>query len=798
MRDLRLDEQSAMTAGAAMWQSVAIPEAGVPAFSMSDGPMGIASGKVDERDIALLSPCATALGASWDVALVERIGALIGEEAVTRNVDAMLAPNINLARSPLAGRAFEYFSEDPLLTGILGAAWITGLQSTGTASIAKHLVCNDSETDRDTVDVRVDERTLREVYLLPFELAAQAGCVGMLAAYNKLNGNWCAEQHHVMTEIVKGEWGYQGLIMSDWFGTHSTAATINAGLDLEMPGPARFLGVNVLEAVSAGEVSETRVRDAALRVATAARRATGPKAAPQSSEAAHALLVEAAAAGFVLLRNEGDMLPLQPGSAKKIVVIGPNAAAPCFQGGTFAKIAVDPATPSPVDTIRARYEGASEISFEPGVDPQPRLPAMNVRPALDLGDGCTSGMTIEYFESADFSGGPVSRETRAANSLVWFVGVHEQMQFSAGGSIRATGIFRAEKSGEHLFYLGATGEAELFVDGVALVQAGPCAPGDVMGTLKSGIADSAGLVLAAGQQVQVEVRFHVKPARVQGLWYGIRSPDSREAILARAVAAARDADAVFLIVGETSDSSVESKDRPDTKLPAEQIELIEQVTAANPRTAIVVNVGHAFDSAWEERAAALVCAWYPGEGFAEALAQVLAGDREPGGRMPVTIARDEADYRGYGVKPDANGQLRYDEGVRLGYRGLIAARIAARHPLGSGMGYARFEWRDARIEGTTVVVTVQNMSARAGADIVQVYRDVPETTLIGFAKIVLAPGETGQVRIAIQPRQLMIWCDDGWSLLGDSVALRVGRSAEDEGLSLTSQVPAFTTDAAGA
>lgn len=789
MRHLRLDEQCLMTAGATMWSSVAVADADVPTFVMSDGPMGIASGKVDERDIAMLSPCATALGASWDVALVQRIGALIGDEAVARKVDAVLAPNINLARSPLAGRAFEYFSEDPLLTGILGAAWITGLQTTGTASIAKHLVCNDSETDRDTVDVRVDERTLREVYLLPFEMAAQAGCVGMLAAYNKVNGNWCAEQHHVMTDIVKGEWGYRGLIMSDWFGTHSTAATINAGLDMEMPGPARFLGAKVADAVSAGEVSEARVRDAAERVANGARRATRPKAVPQSPEAARELLVEAAAAGFVLLRNEGSMLPLRPGSAKRIVVIGPNAAAPCFQGGTFAKIAVDPATPSPVDTIRARYEGASEIGFEPGVDPQPRLPAMNVRPAIDLGDGCTDGMTLEYFASADCSGEPVSRETRAANSLVWFVGVHEQMQFSAGGSIRATGIFRAEKSGEHLFYLGATGEAELFVDGVALVRAGPCAPGDVMGTLKSGIADSAGLVLAANQEVRVEVRFHVNPARVQGLWYGIRSPDSREAMLERAVAAARDADAVFLIVGETSDSSVESKDRPDTRLPAEQIELIEQVTAANPRTAIIVNVGHAFDSAWQDRADALICAWYPGEGFAEALAQVLAGDREPGGRMPVTIARDEADYCGYAVKPDASGKLPYDEGVRLGYRGLIEAGVVARHPFGSGMGYARFDWRDARIEGSTVIVTLENVSERAGAEVVQVYRDAPETTLVGFAKILLEAGETGEVRIAIQPRQLMMWSDDGWSSLGDTVALRVARSVEDKGLPLVLQGP---------
>ncbi len=329
-----------------MWASVAIPEATIPAFTMSDGPMGIASGKVDERDIARLSPCATALGASWDVELARRIGTLVGQEAVGRGIDMVLAPNINLARSPLAGRAFEYFSEDPLLAGVLGAAWITGLQATGTGSCAKHLVCNDSETARDSVNVQVDERTLREVYLLPFEFAAAAGCAGMLAAYNRVNDSYCAEQHHVLTEVVKGEWGYTGTIMSDWFGTHSTVPTLAAGLDLEMPGPARFLGAKAADAVATGALEAVRVQDAAARVAATARCVTGPKSQPLAPGDISALLVEAAAAGFVLLKNEGAMLPLDPASLGTLAVIGPNDAAPCFQGGTFAKISERPDLPS--------------------------------------------------------------------------------------------------------------------------------------------------------------------------------------------------------------------------------------------------------------------------------------------------------------------------------------------------------------------------------------------------------------------------------------------------------------------
>ena len=242
MSGLTIDQQLAMSAGATMWTTVGYAEAGIPSLAMADGPMGIASGRVDERDIALLTPCPTALGASWDIDLNMRVGALVGGEAIRMGVDMVLAPNVNLARSPLAGRAFEYYSEEPLLAGLLGAAWASGLQSTGTASVAKHLVCNDSETDRDRMNAVVSERTLREIYLLPFELCAEAGVGGMLTAYNRLNGQWCAEHHHVITTIVKGEWRFPGVMMSDWFGTHSTVATLTAGLDLEMPGPARFLG----------------------------------------------------------------------------------------------------------------------------------------------------------------------------------------------------------------------------------------------------------------------------------------------------------------------------------------------------------------------------------------------------------------------------------------------------------------------------------------------------------------------------------------------------------------------------
>lgn len=783
--DLSPQQRLAMTAGAAMWQTLGNAEAQVPSLTLADGPMGIASGRVDERDIALVSPCPTALGASWDAELCARIGSLIGGEAIRMGVDMVLAPNVNLARSPLAGRAFEYFSEEPLLAGMMGAAWAGGLQTTGTAAVAKHLVCNDSETARDRMNVRVDERTLREVYLLPFEICANAGVGGMLTAYNRVNGDWCAEQHHVITEIVKEEWAFDGLIMSDWFGTHSGAGSLNAGLDLEMPGPARFMGAKAQDAVDAGQISPERVADASERVARAARRFKGAKSSPVNGKDADDLLVEAAAAGFVLLRNEDAILPLIPGGDAHVAIIGPNAAAPCYQGGTFAKIAVAPGVARPLEAILARYEGHARLDYEPGVDPQPRLPSMPVSPARDLGDGCTLGMTVDYYDGQGQDAALVASETRFTNSLVWFAGVQDTAVLDRPARIVAKGRFRAQEAGSHVFYLGATGPVRLSLDGrEVLARSEPIPASDIMGTLKGGDADIITVELAAGQELLVEAELTYDPARVHGLWYGIRRPDTPEAMLARAVELAAKADAVILIVGETSDNSVESKDRPGTALADEQLRLIDAVTAANARTVIVANVGHAFDTRWEERAAALLVTWYPGEGFGNALAQVLAGDCEPGGRMPVSIARDDADYPAFALAPDADGDLHYSEGTRIGYRGMADPR----HTLGAGFGYARIALIAAEIaaseDGVIINATVENTSDRAGSDVVQVYRRSPELALAGFAKVHLGPRERRDIAITIPRRRLQVW-QDGWQDIAQP-RLFAGRSAANIAFDLSS------------
>jgi beta-glucosidase len=393
-------------------------------------------------------------------------------------------------------------------------------------------------------------------------------------------------------------------------------------------------------------------------------------------------------------------------------------------------------------------------------------------------------MTLDYFDNTDCAGAPLLSETRDTNSLTWFHGVHAAGALQKNAATRASGRYSAAATGPHRFHVGGTGALRLVVDGVEVFRRDEqLAPGDVMGRLKSGDADCVCVDLRNGQSVDVVVELRYTAARCQGLWYGVRGPDSIDAMLARAVAAARAADAVVLVVGETSDASVESKDRLDTRLPEEQLALIEQVCAANRHTVIVTNVGHAFDTRWQEQATAVLHCWYPGEEFGRALAQVLAGDLEPGGRMPVTIACEEADYPALSLQPDASGDLHYAEGTRVGYRGFAARGVAPRQPFGSGFGYTRFALESAAIApgdagGWTVAVTVANTGHRAGAEVVQVYREQPELTLVAFDKIWLKPGERRVLAIAVERRRMQVW-DGGWADLAGSISLLIGRSSDD-------------------
>ncbi|WP_081669659.1 glycoside hydrolase family 3 C-terminal domain-containing protein [Pseudomonas sp. Rh2] len=776
-----------LTAGQDMWSTHPLPAIGLKSVRFSDGPMGITGGRVDERDLALLTPCGLALAASWDGALVRKVGQVVGDEALRLGIQGILAPNLNLMRSPLAGRAFELFGEDPLLISNLGGAWAAGVQSRGVASVIKHLVCNDSETDRRNMNVTVDEQTLREVYFRPFEHTARQGAWGMLTAYNSVNGVRCAELGQAIGWLKQGL-GWDGLVMSDWFGTHDGVASLAAGLDLEMPGPARHMGAALDVAAPIGE----RLVDAVERLQRLAGRVDNPlpyDASVAAESERIEVLKEAAAAGMVLLRNDG-LLPLRPDKEKRIAVIGPNAIQPCFQGGTFAKVALDPATEMPVTSITARFH---EVVYAEGVVAEYRIPPLTREP-LDL------SVTFR-----DAEGHLVHEETRHASSLVWFKdmpGVGDLLSLEGIANVTASTVMQVANSGVYRFFLGGTGEVSLSINGQAYASFdGVTLSGDIMGKLMQSPHTWVDVILEAGQQCSLEFSMNIGRSLAHGLWFGCRAPQSHD-LLAQAVALAQQVDSVVLMVGETADAGLESVDRDTTQLSAAQQTLVRAVCEVNPRTVVVLNVGHPVDTACLKHAAAVIVAWYPGQAFGPALASVLAGDLEPGGRLPVTFAEREQDYPVWSLTPDPAGEVHYHERWWVGYRHFAAHSLTPAFPFGHGLGYASIEPEVAQLSGEhvetlSVRLGLLNNSSRQGKAVPQLYLLAPPEegqdrrySLEAFAAVDVPATGRAAVDLVLQARSFSRWdCEQQrWRLQPGLYRMTLGASSTDGWLQLALEV----------
>ncbi len=780
-----------------------VPRIGLHPVKLSDGPAGVRP--QGSGDFPLLTPCETALAASWDPGLLRRIGERVGEEARRRGVHGIYAPNVNLPRSPLGGRAFEQFAEDPLLSGVLASSWVQGVQSRRVASIVKHLAANDSETERQIMNSVVNERVLREVYLLPFELAVEAGAWGIMSAYNRVNGVYCGEHEFLLSQVLKNEWQFDGFVISDAGGTRSTAPSARAGLDMELPGPGRpqRFGEPLVDAVRSGEVPSEIVDAAVERILRLAQR-TGclgedPWTVPEPEADPRRLLREAAASGFVLLRNHRAVLPLK--NVRRMAVIGPNAAEPCYQGGAFSQLPLPDTTETPLQRLRARFSDV-EIVHERGAPSSRKVPLLREVP-LVAADG-SPGIGVEYFLEDTPPAGPLAREVRTSGSMVWFqmpgIGVPNRR-----GRVRVRAVLTPEASGPYTFAVGSSAGFDLLLDGERVSGQAEPPPIDDMGALIRPDLVTFARELQAGTSVQVEITMMFAPARAHSLHFGVRPPTPSD-LLERAIAAAEGADAVVLVVGESQDSALESADRTTTHLTAAQEQLVECVCAANPRTIVVLNAAHATDLACAKTAAAVLCVWFPGQEFGPALADVLAGDVEPGGRLPVTFARNETDYPVFGLTP-VNHDVVYEAEPTIGYRHFNKNSIAPRFAFGEGQGYTTFELSDLLIqtifprgelspEGKLLLsegnflpkgnlmrlsLNVRNTGTRPGKEVVQVYIRPPDGVLElkAFAPVWVEPGATQHVELALDQRAFRHWTDHGWHVSPGQYEVLVGRSSVD-------------------
>lgn len=792
--ELSLDEKCALLAGVDMWHTAPVPRLGIPALRVTDGPNGARGSRPRSGPTSACFPCGAAQGASFDPALVERIGAALAEEARSKGAGLLLAPTVNLQRTPIGGRNFECSAEDPLLAARIAVAFVRGVQGRGVGACVKHFAGNDAEWERHRASVELDERTLREVVLPPFEAAVrEAGVWSIMAAYNRLGGVHCTEHARLLTTILRDEWGFDGAVVSDWLATRSTARSLAAGMDLEMPGPPRHYGAKLAAAVQAGEVSGATI-DASLRrvlallARTGALDATsGPPPERADDRPGHrALAREAAAAGMVLLRNERQALPLA--GLRHLAVIGPNAGRAVIQGGGSARVTPHYSV-SPLAGLEERAAAAGcAVRFAPGPTCFRTLPA--------LGPADVDGpIEIELFGSEEPGGVPLLRETLATGEILWLqppAPIATNARFAA----RVRARLCAREPGARRLSLLSAGRARLRVDGHEAIDLWTSRErGSAFFGLASREVEIA-VPLDAGGTVELEVDFaHDRPGLPAGLRLGFAPPEPADA-LERAVATARGADAAVVVVGLDEDWETEGRDRDSFSLPGRQDELVAAVAGVCPRTIVVVNAGSPVAMPWADDVAALLQLWYPGQEGGRALADVLFGDVDPGGRLPLTIPVRMEDTPAFLSCPGEALTLRYDEGVFVGHRWYDARGIAPRYAFGHGLSYARFAYGPLRLARDTVAagepveaeIEVENTSDRPGVEVVQLYLAAPPgpvrrppLVLAGFAKLRLDAGARGLARITVSPRSLAFWdaVANDWRVEPGVYELAAGRSSRD-------------------
>ncbi|MCU1644561.1 MAG: bglX [Nocardia sp.] len=757
---------------------------GLAEMPVSDGPSGVRGELWDERDPSVSLPSGTALAATWDRALLGRIGGLIAAEARRKDVYAVLGPTINLHRSPLGGRHFECFSEDPMLTGEIAAAYVDAVQAHGVSACPKHYVANDSETERFSADVIADERTLRELYLYPFERAVQAGTWMIMDSYNSVNGTTMTE-NTLLDEPLKGEWGFDGVVVSDWTAVRSTAGAAE-GTDIAMPGPWELWGAPLVEAVRKGEVPESAIDEKVRRILRFAVRVGALNGTPQqppafTDKAAQGLVREAAAKAMVLAANDGT-LPL--GKPAQVALLGAAATEPRFMGGGSATV-IPAHTTSPLEGLSA----VLPVRYTPGVHLNDHMIPVPLDLVTDPETG-TPGLRLRYLDGDTV----LDSEHRTAGGLMLF-GNPNAMQAK---SFELRGKLRVDTAGEWRIGFAGVGMLRLDIDGeTVLTETVMPAGADPVEMLLNPPQRWVTRTLAEGDELDVLIQLAPvldSGLPAMGLTYAVGRPRrAADEEFAAAVELARTSEVAVVVVGTTEQIESEGFDRKDLRLPGRQDELVAAVAAVNPRTIVVVNSGSPVEMPWRDDVAAVLLTWFPGQEFGSALADVLTGAAEPGGRLPTTWPKVMADVPVLNTKPAADNSLPYYEGIHIGYRAWLKAGVTPAYPFGHGLGYTTWELADLTVTGRTATVTVRNTGDRTGRQVVQAYLsredsavDRPVRWLSGFALVEAAAGETVTATVDLPQRSFEHWTEQGWAVEPGVFTLHIGTSVAD--LPLTAEI----------
>ena len=805
LSEMTLEEKVSLLSGASLWRTVAIERLGIPAIKVSDGPNAV-RGEGVGRNTSACFPVGSALAATWDEALIGEVGEALADEAKSKCAQVVLGPTINLQRTPIGGRNFECYSEDPYLTGRMAVSFVKSMQSQGIGACPKHYVCNDTEADRHHLSSDVDEQPLHELYLRPFEMVVkEADPWTIMSSYNRVNGEFAPSSKSLSTDLLKDTWGWPGMMMSDWRGATETVGNALGGLDLEMPGPAQTFGEKLVEAVKKGDVPEEVIDDKVRRMLNLLSRSGALDEQPnmreqtQDQPSHRDLARRSAAAAMVLLKNEG-VLPL---SAPKgsVAVIGPNAMKGQIQGGGSSGVKPH-YTVTPYDGVVNAASGVT-VTYAQGCTTHKYCAEIETSWLRPDDQSEEQGFAFAFYPDGKLDGEPTKRSVREGGRLLFGGLDASSTNTMAGAKLKA--ILRVPESGAYTFGLMSAGLSRMRLDGAEIIDNWTHQePGESFFSFGSTEKCSV-QTLEAGRDYQIEVDLVGLPGRLlTGVQVGLHPPVG-DNLLEEAVALAKESEQVILCLGTNSDWETEGNDRETLDLPGEQEALARAVIAANPNTVVVVNSGSVVAMDWLDAARAVLWTWFPGQEFGNAMADIIYGQADPGGRLPLTIPRRLQDTPAYSNYPGAGGHMRYGEGLFVGYRWYQKRDIEPLFPFGFGLSYGQYELNDLQVSPVDgqaglfeVTVEVANTGSRAGESVVQAYVAPLEVGLMrpvrelkGFAKVKLAAGERQRIAVALDDKAFSNWDigDGDWSAKPGRYRIDVGFSSEDLVLSAELDLP---------
>ncbi|HLN53536.1 MAG TPA: glycoside hydrolase family 3 C-terminal domain-containing protein [Lentimicrobium sp.] len=761
---------------------------GIPLFKMTDGPLGVRWGN------STAFPSGVSLAATWDTTLIAKFGEALAKETLAKGRNLILGPCVNIHRLPIGGRNFESFGEDPWLTSRIAVNYIKAVQSNGVIACIKHYALNNQEWQRTEVDVQADERAIREIYLPSFEAAVkEANVFTVMSAYNKVNGWWCSENDVLLNKILKDEWGFGGIVISDWVSTHNTANAANNGLDVEMPFAQVWTHDMLKAEIKAGKVSEETINEKVrriLRVKFAAglfdqdANSSKPDTAIFHSDPHKKLAEEIALSSMVLLKNEQNLLPLDLNKIKKIAVIGPlSKNAPTGGGGSshispFYKI-------NPYDGILNYVNNRAEVLYAPGsvITFTPVIPV----PSKYLMNSGQPGLIAEFYNNKELKGA-ISNTRR--DSIIDF-NFDDQPPVNKIGkdnySIRWQGFITPPQTRKYTFYTSSDDGVRLYFDDKLLID-----NWSDHGTM----IDSAAVELTAGKAYAVKLEYYESGGSeiIQFGWDYKESVKTNE-LLASAVKAAKEADVALLFVGTTDYLESEGLDRPGgMNLIAGQNELIEAVAAANPNTVVVMYSGTpVITKNWLSKIPAMVQAFFPGQEGGNAIAKLLFGEANFSGKLPFSYIASNDQTPAFEGYMDSSLVAPYKEGIFVGYRWLDKNKLTPTFPFGFGLSYTTFEYGNMNLKKTgdysaELTVSLKNTGKMEGSEVVQVYM-IPESPKVdravkelkGFAKVTLKPGEEKTVTLKFNKRSFSRWdpAKKEWVVDPGQYTLTAGKSAAE-------------------